>query len=40
MNRLSSLLPLNADSLADMIGVASIGLATVGILWLPALFGG
>lgn len=36
---LSKLLPVNPETLGDMLGVALIGVATVGMLWLPALAG-
>lgn len=39
MSRLSNLLPVNSETLSDMVGVAVIGLGIVGLLWLPALTG-
>lgn len=39
MKRLAQLLPQTPDTLSDMIGVAAIGVATVAMLWLPALAG-
>lgn len=37
---LSALLPVNPETLGDMLGVAAIGLVTVAGLWLPALIAG
>lgn len=39
MRHLARLLPQTPDALSDMVGVAAIGVATVAMLWLPALAG-
>ena len=39
MSLLSRLLPRTPESLSDMVGVATICLATIAMLWLPVLIG-